>query len=256
MPLLDPTTALLVLARVAGLVLASPIFGHVLVPLRVRAGLTALVAVALTPTVPPVALPAAATMWTLGGAVAVESVIGVLLGLVAQLVFAGVQLGGQLAGIQMGFGIANMIDPQSHAQVTIVALWQQLLALLIFLVLDMHHVLLGALVESFRVAPPGTVVLAGATLAGVVAQAGGVFGLGVRLAAPVIITLLLTNAAFGVLARTVPQLNVFVVGFPVNVGVGLVVLGASLPFAVRCLMGRFGELGGVLGGLIGGLVRG
>jgi flagellar biosynthetic protein FliR len=255
MGLPDPTTFLLVLARLAGLVVAAPVFGHLLVPVRVRAGLAIVLAAALAPAVGR-ATPAFDSLWALAGAVVVESALGTLLGLVAQLLFAGVQLGGQIAGIQMGFGMVNLIDPQAHAQITVVAEWQQLIALLVFLVLDVHHLLIAAVLESFRIAPPGGVVLAGAGLEATVRLAGGLFVLGVRIAAPVMIALLLSNAALGLLARTVPQLNVFVVGFPLNVGVGLVMLGASLPFTYRLLATRFGELGPTLGALMRGLAHG
>ena len=248
-------TFLLVLARIGGLVVAAPLFGHLLVPPRVRCGLAVVLALALTAAVPPVASPPA-SVWALAGMVAVETVVGALLGLVAQFVFAGVQLGGQLAGIQMGFGIANLIDPQTHAQVTVVAQWEQLLALLIFLVLDVHHLLLRALLGSFQTAPPGTVIVTAATVRGVVALSADLFTVGVRIAAPVLITLLLTNGALGVLARTVPQLNVFVVGFPLNVGVGLVMLGAARPFTVRLLEARFADLAPALGALVRGLAHG
>jgi len=256
MPLPDLTTFLLVLARIAGLVLAAPVFGHLLVPVRVRAGLAMVLAAALAPAVAPGPAAAPATLAALAGALALESALGVLLGLVAQLVFAGVQLGGQIAGIQMGFGIVNLIDPQSNAQVTIIAEWQQLLALLVFLVLDVHHLLLRALLESFRSAPPGALAVTALGLRGAVGLAAELFTLGVRIAAPVLIALLLTNGALGVLARTIPQLNVFVVGFPVNVGVGLIVLGASLPFTFRLLAARFGALEPTLGALVQGLAHG
>jgi flagellar biosynthetic protein FliR len=250
------TTVLLVLARIAGLVLAAPVFGHLLVPVRVRAGLAVVLAVALAPAVAPAAVAPPATLWALGGALVRESALGVVLGLVTQLVFAGVQLGGQIAGMQMGFGMANLIDPQSHAEETIVAHWQQLLALLVFLVLDVHHLLIRAVLASFATAPVGGPGPTAAGLQAVVGLAAGLFVDGVRIAAPVLIALLLTNGALGVLARTIPQLNVFVVGFPVNVGVGLVVLGASLPFTFRLLTARFAALEPALGGLVRGLAHG
>jgi flagellar biosynthetic protein FliR len=252
MTLPDPLPFLLVLARLSGLALAAPIFGHVLVPMRVRAGFVGVLALALAPTVgtPPVA-PASA--WGLAGLVAVEAAVGALIGFVAQLVFAGIQLGGQVAGLQVGFGIASLIDPSSQATSTVVAQWEQLAALLLFLVLDVHHVLLRALIDSFRMAPIGQAAISGDVLRGIVAEASGVFAVGVRIAAPVLIVLLLVNGALGVLARTIPQLNVFAVGFPVNVGVGLVVLGASLPFTARFLASRFDGLGDTLGALLGSL---
>jgi flagellar biosynthesis protein FliR len=246
----DPLAFVLVVARLSGLVIASPIFGHGLVPARVRAGLVGVLALALAPVVPAPSLDPATPAWTLAGLVALEGAVGVCLGFVAQLIFAGVQLGGQVAGIQVGFGIANVIDPTSQAGSTVMAHWQQLAALLAFLVLDVHHVLLRAVLESFRVAPVGAVVLSSDILQGIVAHGASLFAVGVRIAAPVLVVLLLVNGALAVLARTIPQLNVFAVGFPVNVGVGLVVVGASLPFTLRYLAGRFDDLGGVLAGLV------
>ncbi|HXJ35884.1 MAG TPA: flagellar biosynthetic protein FliR [Candidatus Eisenbacteria bacterium] len=248
----DPVPFLLVVARLSGLVLAAPIFGHLLVPMRVRAGFVGVLALALAPAVGGPGVEASVP-WGLAGLVAMEAAIGVLIGFVAQLVFAGVQLGGQVAGLQVGFGIASLIDPGSQASTTVVAQWQQLAALLVFLVLDVHHVVLRALIESFRVAPVGHVVVSGALLEGMIAQAASLFAVGVRIAAPVLVTLLLVNGTLGVLARTIPQLNVFAVGFPVNVGVGLLVLGASLPLTVRFLAGRFDDLAGVLATLVQGL---
>lgn len=249
----DPLPFVLVVARLSGLLLASPVFGHGLVPARVRAGLVGVLALVLAPVVPAPALDPAAPAWTLAGLVAVEGAIGVCLGLVAQLVFAGVQLGGQMAGIQIGFGIANVIDPSAPAGATVMAQWQQLAALLAFLALDVHHVLLRAVLESFQVAPIASLVPSGDVLRGVVAHGASVFAIGVRIAAPVLVVLLLVNGALAVLARTIPQLNVFAVGFPVNVGVGLVVIGASLPFTLRFLAGRFVALEGALGELVGAL---
>jgi flagellar biosynthetic protein FliR len=247
-------TFVLVLARVSGLMATAPVLGHLSVPVRVRAGFAAVLAAALTPVV--AVVPEPASLLAVGGMLVVEVTIGVVIGLAAQLILSGVQLGGQLAGIQMGFGIVNLIDPQTHAQVSVIAEWEQLLALLVFLVLDVHHLLLQALIGSFRSAPPGAVLVSATSLQGVVALASDLFVVGVRVAAPVLIAMLLTNGALGVLARTVPQLNVFVVGFPLNVGVGLVVLGASLPFTFRLLAARFAQLEPALGGFVGGLVHG
>jgi flagellar biosynthesis protein FliR len=251
----DPVRFVLVLARVAGLLIAAPVLGHLLVPVRVRAGIAVVLAGALAAALPPLAAPPV-TAWAVAGALVAESALGALLGLVAQFVFAGVQLGGQFVGIQMGFGMEGLIDPGSQASVTVVAQWHHLLALLVFLALDMHHLLVRALVESFHVAPPGGLAIAALGLRGAVALAGELFAIGVRVAAPVLVALLLTNGALGVLARTIPQLNVFVVGFPLNVGVGLVVMGAALPFTFRLLAQRFAELEPTLGALVRGLAHG
>jgi len=255
MPIPDPVPFVLVLARIAGLILAAPVLGHALVPVRVRVALAAVFALALAPALPAPAAPPT-TVVGLAGAVAVESAVGVLLGFAAQLVFAGVALGGQLAGMQMGFGVASLFDPTEQAQVTVVAQWQQLLVLVVFLALDVHHLLLRALLESFRLVPVGAAALGASSAGGMVTLGSDVFTVAVRLAAPVLVVLLLTNATLGVLARVIPQLNVFVLGFPVNVGAGLLALGAALPFTVRLVAGRFAALGGVLDQLVRGLGHG
>lgn len=255
MPLPPPTTFVLVLARIAGLMIAAPVLGHSLVPLRVRAAAAVVLAMVLAPAVqPPASVPA--TLAGLGGTLAVEAALGALLGLVAQLIFAGVQLGGQIAGIQMGFGMANLIDPQSHQQVTVMAHWQALLGLLVFLALDVHHLLLRALLESFRTAPPGGPALGALGLRGAVTLSADLFAIGLGIAAPVLIALLLANAALGVLSRTLPQLNVFVVGLPVHVGVGLIMVGVSLPFTFRFLATRFDAFEPAFGTLVRGLAHG
>jgi flagellar biosynthetic protein FliR len=250
MALPDPLPFLLVAARLAGLVLVSPVLGHGVVPLRVRAGLVGVLALALAPAVAALSLETSPSAWTAVGLVAVEGTVGVCLGLVAQLVLAGVQLGGQVAGVQMGFGVGSLVDPGDEVGAGLVAQWQQLLALLAFLVLDVHHTLLRALLESFRVAPVGGVVLSRGVLASVVAEGAALFAVGVRIAAPVLLVLLLVNGALALLARTIPQANVLAVGLPATVGVGLVVVGASLPFTIRFLAGRFDELGRVLATLV------
>ena len=251
------TTFILVLARIAGLVIAAPMFGHLLVPSNVRAGFAGVMALALTPAIAAASPPAVPdSIWTLADAVIVESALGALIGFVAQLVFAGAQMGGQLAGMQIGFGLVNLVDPQSQSQVTVVAEWQNLFTLLVFLVLDIHHLLIAALLETFRTAPPGELAIAAPGLRAAVGLAGGIFSLGVRVTAPVLIALLLSNATLGILARAVPQLNIMVVGFPVNVGVGLLMLGAMMPFMYRLLAARFGELEPTLGALVRGLAHG
>jgi flagellar biosynthetic protein FliR len=254
--LLAPERVLLVvliMARLGGLVAVAPVFGHAAVPVRVRVGLVVGVAVAVAGIVPPGKTLAITSLLPLAGAVALEVTTGLFFGLAAQLVFAGVQLGGQLAGTQMGLGLASLIDPQSQSQVTAIALWEHLLALLIFLSLDVHHLLLRALLHSFDLVPPGGLRLSAPALETVLALGAGVFEVGARIAAPVLVVLLLTNAALGALARTIPQLNVFVVGFPLNVGVGFLVLAAGLPFTFRFLSLRFAELEPALVGLLGRL---
>lgn len=245
----------LVMARVGGLLITAPLLGAVMVPVRVRACLVLFIALAIHRTVAideasaalrglgtPEGTSAAALLLSL----LAEIAIGAALGLCAQFIFAGVQLAGQLAGIQMGMGLSNLIDPQFQAQVTTIALWQNLLALLLFLAIDGHHLLIRAVAESFRVLPAGADMLGQAGLHYVTAVGGGMFVVAMKLSAPILIVVLMLNGAMGALTKLIPQLNVMVVGFGLNVAAGFFVLVAAQPFTMRFLEQSFGQLAGTL----------
>ncbi|MEW6271325.1 MAG: flagellar biosynthetic protein FliR, partial [Thermodesulfobacteriota bacterium] len=200
------------------------------------------------------ARPDAGSALALTLAIAAEASIGVLLGLLAQLVFGAVTMAGELAGVQMGLGLIGLIDPQSHDRVVALAQWQNALALLLFLAIDGHHALIQALAESFRRVPVGGAALTGAALGMALAFAGELFVLALKLAAPVLVLVLMTNACMGALAKLIPQLNVMVVGFPINVAAGFFILAAAQPFTLRLLEGAFARTGAVLGGVVAALV--
>jgi flagellar biosynthetic protein FliR len=234
----------LALARVGGLFILAPFFGAKTAPVRVRAAVVFFVTLAMLPVVGnrPPALAANAGAAVILGMMGFETLVGFALGLVAQLTFGAVQMAGQLAGIQMGIGLSNLIDPQTQEHITSLAQWQNLLALLIFLSIDGHHVLVHAMADSFRVLPIGGGLPSAAGFGIVLDLAGGLFVVALKIASPVMVLLLMVNAAMAVLAKLIPQLNVFIVGFPLNVAAGLFVLGASQPFTVRLLVTSFGEV--------------
>jgi len=242
----------LALARVAGLFLIAPVLASRAMPLRVRAALVFFLTVAMLPLLARTAAPAAAMTGPLAllGSMLLETSLGFAIGLVAQLVFGAVQMAGQLVGIQMGIGLANLIDPHTQEHITSLAQWQNLIALLVYLAVDGHHVLIRAVAESFAVVPLGRGFPAPAGFEVLFALAGGVFVVALRIAAPVMVLLLLVNGAMGVLARMIPQLNVFIVGFPLNVAAGLFMLAAAQPFTVRFLAGTFAGMGASLAALM------
>ena len=248
----------LVLARIVGLALIAPILGSRMILPRLRVALVVFLAIAMVPATAKAAVGSAAGLAgspvALLVALVIETAIGLLLGLVAQLVFGAVQLAGELAGMQMGFGMASLFDPQTADRSVVLAQWQSALALLLFLAVDGHHMLVQAVAESFRRVPPGAVGLASAGFGMAVAFAGGLFVLALKLAAPVLILVLLTNAGMGALGKLVPQLNVMVVGFPVNVAAGFFMLIAAQPFAVRLLEGAFAGLGQRMAAVMDALV--
>jgi len=175
-------------------------------------------------------------------AMAVEILVGYTLGFVAYVLYAGIQLAGQLMDMQMGFGIVNVIDPQSGTQVPLIGNFQYLLALMVFLGLNGHHLLFRALHDSYRFIPILGANFGGQFMGFMTEMGLYIFVIGLKLAAPVVASLFITDLALGFIARTVPQMNVFVVGLPLKIGAGLMMVMATMPVLVwftQILMSRF-----------------
>jgi len=236
----------LVFVRILAVITALPLLGTRAVPMPARAGLSLAMALLLFPqaAVSGPSLPRDLPHLLLG--LVGEVGIGLLLGFLVQLVFAGVQVMGQYVGYQMGLGIVSVIDPQTSAQLSVVAIFENLVALLLFLALNVHHMVLAAAAKSFEVIPLLGAAYPLELMRLLVTESGRIFTLALRLGAPVAAVLVFTNAAMGLMARAVPQMNVFIVAFPVQIGVGLVMLGLGLPMTVELLRSAFAHAGGDL----------
>ena len=211
-----------------------PILGTRNVPVRVKGGLSLLIAFLVLPSVtlavPPVEiLPLALAMTG-------EILIGVLIGFAGSMIFSGIQLAGQLVGFQMGFSVANVYDPISSAQVSIMAQFLNLVAILIFFGVNGHHVFIYGIAESYRIVAPLDFHFSGELTRQLVVLSKDIFIIGVKTGAPVIAMLLMISIGFGLIARTVPQVNILIAGFPIKIGVGLIGMGLTLP-AFALMMG-------------------
>jgi flagellar biosynthetic protein FliR len=248
---------LLIVVRVSPLMMTAPVLGSTLVPAQVRLFIALLLAGLLLPVVRgPLPPGLAGSVFPLAIAVAQELLLGFLVAYLVLLMFSAAQLAGQFIDIQVGFGIANVIDPLSSAQVTLLGQVQYLAALLIFLLLDGHHLLLSGLAATFGAAPLGNPFAAGlAAPLTLVVQRGGrlMFVLAAQIAAPVLTALFLSNFALGLISRMLPQMNIFLVGMPVNVFVGLLALAASLSIFTSVWRGAMGGLESQLSGLVAAL---
>jgi flagellar biosynthetic protein FliR len=173
-------------------------------------------------------------------------VIGAMIGFTINLLFTAVRFAGSVAGMQIGFSIVNAFDPMTNSQVSIIAQLYYILTIMLFFTTGAHQLLVGAMFQSCVVLPPfGTIDMAGGAWY-LLKEFGTVFSTGVRIAAPVIVVLLLVSASMGVIVKTVPQLNVLVVGFPVKIGVGLITFGMSLVFFKTVTMSLIGGMEGQL----------
>ena len=233
-----------VLVRVAAILMSIPVFSGRNIPVMLKAGFVVAVSLVLYPLVhlEPPATTAATDLFVVG--VAGEVLLGIAIGLIVRTIFAGVQLAGQLAGYQMGMAIANVIDPDSSDQIPLISQFYQILAVLIFVTVNAHHWFLGAMQESFRLIPPYGFQLNPSLMKQLIELGSGIFIIGLKIGAPVMVVLLLTSIAFGLIARTVPQMNIFIVAIPLKIGVGFLFIFFSLPYCTAYLGGLFGELGG------------
>lgn len=221
----------LIFLRVTAIIVVIPILGNRTVPLRVKGGLSIIIAFLILPFVH---YPAASyDVITLVLKMLGEVLIGIIIGLTGRLLFAGIQLAGQLVGFQMGFAIVNVVDPVSSSQVSIIAQLQYLLAALIFFSVNGHHVFLYAIAESYNIIPPLDFNFSGPLMDSLLSLSRDIFIVAVKTGAPIMTILLLTSVGLGLIARTVPQINIFIVGFPLKIGIGLIGIGLTLPIFVR-----------------------
>ncbi len=220
-------TLLLVFIRTTTMLFVFPVFSAPQIPLMVRMGLGGLISFMLFR-----ALPAMAPLPDLGAlvvAVVSQVVAGLIVGFVAYLVFMGIQFAGEILDIQIGFAVANVISPQTQQQVTVLGELELTLATLVFLISNSHLLLLQGIGGSFHLLPLPYVNLDPSVAGNVVIFVEQAFFVVFQIAAPAAVALFVVNVALGLMARVAPQMNVFVVGFPLQIGVGLLMLAVSVP---------------------------
>ncbi len=213
--------------RVLALVMSAPMLGHRAIPRRVKVGLAVLITILVAPGLPPAPPISAPSAFVL---LMQQMLVGFALGFAMHVAFAAVQLAGDMIGMQMGLSFANFIDPQHSGQSPVLGMYLGLLATLVFFGMDGHLMLIAALAESFRHAPIGAEALWGPRWSGLIAWGGELFRIGLHLSLPVLAAMLAVNLALGVMMRAAPQLNLFSVGFPIALVVGLAMLALLLPY--------------------------
>jgi len=224
-------------ARVSGLMAFCPFLGSDAVPIPVKAALTLLLTILVNPLHAYSGIVLGSWQWA--GGVAGELVIGLLMGLVANFFFEAALIAGQILGVQIGYSLATVFDPQTTADTPVLSEFHRLAAVLIFLQLDVHHWLLRALVRSFAYLPPGRATVTLAVAGGLAQAAGGIFLAGVQIAAPSLVATLVVDMALGFLGKASPQLPVLFIGLAVKNLVGLAVLIAAMAYWPRVFSQQF-----------------
>jgi flagellar biosynthetic protein FliR len=220
--------------RVTVVLFFVPIFGSRMIPIQVKTALSLIISFALFSFLlqPDYNLPWFDKPLALILAIAREVMLGMTIGFAARLIFAALQLGGQVISFQMGYGMVNILDPISQTQSSIMVQWTNLLLILVFLATNAHHWFIRAITKSFELIPIGGAHFPPSLTENLVYLSSNIFVISLKIMAPVIAALLFTKAALGIIARTVPQMNIFIIAFPLQIAVGLFIFGLTLPFMV------------------------
>jgi flagellar biosynthetic protein FliR len=215
--------------RISGLFAIAPLFSQRGIPTHLKVMLALTLSLIISPIIPLQGFAVPEHLIDVISLAVREMLVGVLIGFVFYSLFIAVQMAGAFIGFQMGFAIVNVIDPITSQQVSILAQFKFIMAMLIFFLLDGHHMMLQAIVSSYKLVPLGQAMFQFSLHTEIAKLITGIFVIAIKLGAPVMATLILTDVGLGVISRTVPQMNIFIVGFPLKIALGLFFMAAALP---------------------------
>ena len=233
----------MIFARMSGIFSTAPMFGARNVPVMVKAGLSLLLSYILLPLLfdPNLILPDAILSYV--ALIIGEFLIGLIMGFACSFIFHGIQMTGALLDMQIGFGMVHIFDPQIGQQVPLIGNFKYILAMLVYLASNSHHLFLSAMFYSFKIIPVTKGLFQPNMLANImVDMLAVIFVIAVKIGLPIVVAVFLTEVALGILARTMPQMNIFVVGVPGKIIVGIFVLSLALPSYIVFLEVIFSEI--------------
>lgn len=230
---------LLIFVRMTGLFIVAPIFGRRNIPSYLKIGFSFFTAIILVNTIkiPPPETYDSLLQLTL--IIVKEFVVGITIGFIAYMAFTAIYVAGEIIDMQIGFGVVNVMDPISNIQVPITSNIYFILSMLVYIAVNGHHALIKALFDSYTAVPLGTAVFNASIADNLMAIFGSIFAIGFKIAAPIVAAILITDVALGTISRMVPQLNVFVIGMPLKILVGIALLMVTIPMFLYVLEGLF-----------------
>jgi flagellar biosynthetic protein FliR len=233
---------MLIATRLSAMLVVAPVFSSKMIPARVKAGLVIIISYITLPIVAAEGGTMPAGVIGFATLAVKEALIGFAFGLVAQFLFAAIQTAGAFIDVTAGFAIAQAFDPTTNSSMSILGRWYNMVAVASFLALGGHQLLVAGLVRSFTLAPPLASPNLDAVIAGVLNRADDILLVVVEVGAPIIGALLITDVTLGIISRSVPQMNVFVVGLPLKIIVALAGSAILLPAMISLTNGLFGQM--------------
>jgi flagellar biosynthetic protein FliR len=234
----DANTALInflvIMFRCLGFFALTPIFGRREIPVQVKVGLAGLASFIVLPLLTDTYF-YGDDLWSFIAIIVKEVIVGLTMGYISLLIFSSLYLAGGVIDMMMGFGIVNVMDTQSNTPIPLMGNFFYIIATLIFLTVNGHHVLIRCLVESFRIVPIGKATFGSGFIAALFSAFSDMLIIAVKVCLPVISIVLLTDLALGLIARTVPHMNVFLVGLPIKIVAGIIGIMIMLPLYITVL---------------------
>lgn len=236
------------LLRILALISTAPVLSERTIPKRVKLGLGMMITVAIAPALPANDVPvfSLSALWL----AAQQILTGIALGFTMQFAFAAVRTAGEIIGLQMGLSFATFVDPGSHLNMPVLARILDMLALLLFLTFNGHLWLISLLIDTFHTLPIGGEPLNSNAFLALARTGGLIFLNGLMLALPIITLLLTLNLALGLLNRMAPQLSIFVIGFPLTLTVGMILMAALMPLIAPFCEHLFSEIFDLLADIV------
>ena len=235
---------ILVFIRLTGLFIMTPIFGRRNMPVYFKIGFSFLLALILINTIPMPKLDYYDSIYGYGFLAVKEFLVGITIGYVSYLIFSAIYVAGQIIDMQVGFGLVNVLDPISNIQAPITSNFYFIISMLVFLTIDGHHMIIRALFDSYRYIPIGGAVFNGNLMDNIIRLFSDTFVIAFKISAPVVAAILITDVAQGVITRTIPQINVFIVGMPLKIALGIVVMMIIIPMLITAIFSLTGSMAG------------
>jgi flagellar biosynthetic protein FliR len=246
---------LLVFVRMSALFVITPVFGRTELPSYLKIGLAFFCSYIIVPLLGNVQVEYM-NLLSFAVIVAKEFLVGIIIGYVSFLVFSALYVAGQFIDIQIGFGMVNVLDPTMNTQIPLTGNFIYILTTMLLMAMDGHHILLSALFKSYSILPINGFLFTEAMVDNMATIFSDVFLIGFKISIPVLAAILLAEVALGILSRTVPQMNVFVVGMPLKIGLGLITLYLMLPVFIQIMTVTFDRMYGYIYLIIRSMAKG
>ena len=235
---------ILVFVRMTGLFVVAPIFGRQNIPAYFKIGFSFFTALILVNTTIVGGFQPDESLLGYTLLVMKEFIVGLSIGFIAYIAFTAIYVAGEVIDMQIGFGVVSVMDPVSNIQVPITSNLYFMISMLLLMLMNGHHVIIKAIFNSYETLPLGSAVFDASLTDGLMTIFATVFETGFKIAAPVVAAILITDVALGTISKMVPQLNIFVIGMPLKIFVGFIILIITMPMFINIMQSVFREMDG------------